>query len=191
MRTRWSGLPFREFYNQHGVLVGAVLFEQSEHRREDAVSDGWTLLVNLDRHWHLAWRLYETKSAIRSLLQVGLTRGFISIMGPDNSEIGTVTLGPVNELRHPFADPPLTLQDAAGTTIGCVKRTRSGAWAPTQRAILDPDGVEVGHIKTFQGTSSVIEIDSAMPEVLRRFIFPLEDLLREWGRPKGGAAAGA
>jgi hypothetical protein len=147
IRTRWSGLPFREFYDQRGVLIGAVVFEQSEHRRGDAVSGGWTLLVDLDRHWHLAWRSYVTTSAIKSLLWVGLPRGFISITGPDNSEIGTVTLEPVNEFRHPFADVPLTLQDAPGTMIGRVQRTTSTR-PGTQRAILDANAVEVGRINS-------------------------------------------
>jgi hypothetical protein len=164
------------------------VFEKSRHVRPDAVSGGWTLLVNLDRHYYLAWRLYETKG-IRRPLGVGRTRGFISIIGPDNSEIGTVTLEPVNELRHPFEDPSLTLQDAAGTRIGHVKRVKR-ARTNALRAILNANGVEVGRIETFERQSTVIQIDPTMPDVLRCFVFPLENLFREWGRAKSSPAVG-
>jgi hypothetical protein len=190
MRTRWSGLPFREFYNPHGNLVGAVLFEQSPLRQEDAVSGGRTVLVTLDRHSHIAWRFYDssTKPFLDDRPYVPVDGGFISIIGPDSTEIGTVTLGrPVKRLFS-VADMPLTLQDAAGKAIGAVERTRSrsGVRAHIQRAILDANGVEVGQVRTGSGRWSVIEIDPAMPDVLRRFIFPLDDLFREWERPKGG-----
>jgi hypothetical protein len=177
-------LPFRELYDQHGILLGAVLVEQSEYRREDAVrvgwTPGWTLLVNTDRHRHLAWRRDAPTGARRSLLGVGV---FIAIMGPDNSEIGTV--GPVN-LHGPGADVPLALQDAAGKTIGSVEETKWWGRFDIQRAILDANGVEVGHIETIRGTSSVIEIYPGMPELLRRFVFPLEDLFRAWETPAPG-----
>jgi hypothetical protein len=172
------GLPFREFYDQHGSLIAGALVEPSGV--SDGRTPGWTLLVNLDRHWHLAWRR-DAHTSGKSLLGFGLPR---RIMGPDTSEIGTITFGPVN-FHGPWTDVPLALQDATGAMIGSVETKRSGAWEPTQRTILGANGVELGHIKTSLGVWSLIEIDAAMPELLRPFIFPLEDLFRAWGTPSG------
>jgi hypothetical protein len=177
------GLPSCELYDTDGSMLGAFLVEASANPREDGGWIGWTHLVDLDRQLLLAWRQDVPTSAMRSLLGVG---EFIWITAPDDSEIGTV--GPVN-LHGPGSEVPLALRDAAGTTIGSVEEKERWGRFDVERAIVDANGVAVAQIKTFWGTSSVIAIEPAMPEVLRPFLFPLEDLFREWGTPDGGPVA--